>query len=643
MSLPTPNLDDRRFQDIVDEAKRLIPKHCPEWTDHNVSDPGVALIELFAWMTDLTLYRLNQVPDRLYVKFLDLLGISLYPAASARAEILFWLSGPQPEAVRIPAGTQVGTVRTEQDDSVVFMTDEDRLIVAPTLSACLTDSRGAFTDQLSDITVVGSDVAVFPTVTPGECAYFGFTDSLTGNVIRLRFKATVHSAGVDPTRPPWVWEAMSEGSWQRCRVLSDDTLALNRSGAITLVLPPTHDGMVVGPARAHWIRCRLLEPEPGQPPFRASPKVNSLEVASLGGVVTAHNGQPSGRESLGRSDGTPGQRIRVRRTPILPRRSGETIRVISSDGAADWSEVSDFAGSGPTDRHFTWDSTTGEICFGPGMRELDGSLRQYGAVPPTDAEFVATGYRYGGGERGNVGARTITWLKSSLPFIGRVENLDAARGGIDGESVQNAKLRGPQWVRTNNRAVTAADYERLTLQAAVEIARARCLPPTADGAPVRVLLVPRTSAAPDQLTVEELTPSAEVTARVSAHLDRRRMLTTTVETRTPTYLGVSVRASLSGFPGAESASLRSRALEAVYAYLNPVSGGPAGQGWPFGRALNVGDLFALLSGLEGVAGVDEVLLEIRDLATGAAGGSRQRIELPEDSLFLSVEHAVAVR
>ena len=52
MALPVPNLDDRRFQDLVDEAKRLVQQRCPEWTDHNVSDPGVTLIETFAWMTD---------------------------------------------------------------------------------------------------------------------------------------------------------------------------------------------------------------------------------------------------------------------------------------------------------------------------------------------------------------------------------------------------------------------------------------------------------------------------------------------------------------------------------------------------------------------------------------------------------------
>ena len=85
MSLPSPNLDDRKYQDIVDEAKRLIPSYCPEWTNHNLSDPGVALIELFAWMSEMILFRLNQVPERLYTKFLDLVGIEPFPAAAARA------------------------------------------------------------------------------------------------------------------------------------------------------------------------------------------------------------------------------------------------------------------------------------------------------------------------------------------------------------------------------------------------------------------------------------------------------------------------------------------------------------------------------------------------------------------------------
>ena len=79
MTLPTPNLDDRSFEQIRDEAIRLIPQYCPEWTNYNPSDPGITLIELFAWMTEMVLYRLNRVPDKVYLTLLDLIGIRLRP------------------------------------------------------------------------------------------------------------------------------------------------------------------------------------------------------------------------------------------------------------------------------------------------------------------------------------------------------------------------------------------------------------------------------------------------------------------------------------------------------------------------------------------------------------------------------------
>ena len=88
MSLPAPNLDDLRFQrDLVDQARLRIIHYCPEWTDYNLSDPGITLIELFAWMTELIAYRLNQVPEKNYVKFMELLGMKIQSASSARTEL----------------------------------------------------------------------------------------------------------------------------------------------------------------------------------------------------------------------------------------------------------------------------------------------------------------------------------------------------------------------------------------------------------------------------------------------------------------------------------------------------------------------------------------------------------------------------
>ena len=98
--LPAPNLDDRQFQDLVDDAKRLVQQRCPTWTDHNVSDPGVTLIEAFAQMVDQLIYRLNRVPDLHYVKFLELIGVELRPPAAARGTVTFWLSAPAAAAGR---------------------------------------------------------------------------------------------------------------------------------------------------------------------------------------------------------------------------------------------------------------------------------------------------------------------------------------------------------------------------------------------------------------------------------------------------------------------------------------------------------------------------------------------------------------
>ncbi len=130
MPLPTPKLDQRQFQSIVDEAKLLIPQYCPEWTDHNVSDPGVTLIELFAWMTDMLLYRVNQVPDKVYLTLLNLIGVQLGQPRAARAAVTFYLSlsATHLGEITIPADTEVATVRTETSEAIVFTTEEDLTI-----------------------------------------------------------------------------------------------------------------------------------------------------------------------------------------------------------------------------------------------------------------------------------------------------------------------------------------------------------------------------------------------------------------------------------------------------------------------------------------------------------------------------------
>lgn len=257
-----------------------------------------------------------------------------------------------------------------------------------------------------------------------------------------------------------------------------------------------------------------------------------------------------------------------------------------------WRIVSDFAASGAADRHLTVDATTGEITFGPSVRQPDGSLRQFGAVPAKGAVVRAARYRAGGGRGGNVSRGRLQVLRSSIPYIARVENREAARGGIDGETVEEAKVRAPIALRAQERAVTSRDYEELARQAAPETARIMCLGAESDtdgeGA-VRVLVVPRAVSDPGgRLRFEQLVPEDELLARVTRHLDERRPLGTRLAVGPPYYQGVSVTATLHAYRSVSAQEVRAAALDSLYAYLDPLSGGAEGSGWPFGRPLRAG-------------------------------------------------------
>ena len=148
--IPSPKLDDRTFKDIVDEAVSLIPRYAPEWTNHNPADPGITLIELAAWMTDLLIYRLNQVPEKNYVAFLNLLGIKLRAPRAAKALLQFKLVDGVAKQ-RVPRGTQVSTPQAGDDSTVTFETARDLVVTSVALDRCFAyfDVRRSATSCLS--------------------------------------------------------------------------------------------------------------------------------------------------------------------------------------------------------------------------------------------------------------------------------------------------------------------------------------------------------------------------------------------------------------------------------------------------------------------------------------------------------------
>ncbi|GAA2396144.1 putative baseplate assembly protein [Dactylosporangium salmoneum] len=124
MTLPVPNLDDRSFVDLVRDARERIARTCPEWTDLSVHDPGITLVEAFAHLTEVLLYRLNRLPEKAFVEFLNLLGVTRRPPAAAWAELTFARTGDDRARLTIPAGTRVAAAGTADPRPVVFVTTE---------------------------------------------------------------------------------------------------------------------------------------------------------------------------------------------------------------------------------------------------------------------------------------------------------------------------------------------------------------------------------------------------------------------------------------------------------------------------------------------------------------------------------------
>ncbi|MGH2733822.1 MAG: putative baseplate assembly protein, partial [Actinomycetota bacterium] len=527
MSLPAPNLDDRRFQDLVDDAKRLVQQRCPEWTDHNVSDPGITLIETFASMVDQLLYRLNRVPDRLYVKFLDLLGVRLFPPTAARADVTFWLSAPQPDTVNVPKGTEVATVRTETEEAISFMVVEPLAIVACSLEGlAIGQDGGRLTDRSDAISTGASFFCFSEAPQPGDVFLVGLSRPAPSCAILLRFDCQIEGVGVDPRNPPLAWEAWGGEDWERCEVDRDETGGLNRAGDVVVHVPPTHAASTNVGRGAGWLRCRVVPAEAGQPTYSASPKILQVAASVVGGTTAAVNAEVVEGEILGTSEGMPGQRFALQRAPVVPGDTPPVLELATGEGWEEWSVVDTFGGSGRQDRHFLLDETAGEVVFGPGVREPDGSLRQYGAVPPRGATLRVPSYRTGGGRKGNVARGAIAVLKSSIPYISRVENRERASGGVDGEGVEEAKVRGPILLRSRERAVTADDYEQLARQAAPEVARVRCAPgDRTEAGAVRVLVIPAVvEDSLGRLTFEQLVPAEDTLERVARFLGERRLI-----------------------------------------------------------------------------------------------------------------------
>ena len=334
MTLDLRPLDDLRFQDLVTQARKRIALRCPEWDEHNVSDPGITLIEQFASMIEMLGYRIDRIPERLHVALLRLLDIELAAPVAATAELEFRLAGPAEREITIPAhDTEVTTIAAAGEEPIAFQVSET-FVVRPLRPLAVVFRRAGRIESLAVSRGVcrptGPDRVAFGAhPAPGDGVYLGFAEPLDRLLLRVSVDASkAWGAGIDPSEPPLRWEASAKPTdavahaepeaWAAARVLKDTTKGFNDgAGEIELQMPDSTAPVQVGGERWHWLRCRLADDGQTDRRYRRPPLIDSITAHVVGARVPAQHSTRVTNEELGVSDGTPAQTFHVRQTPAL--------------------------------------------------------------------------------------------------------------------------------------------------------------------------------------------------------------------------------------------------------------------------------------------------------------------------------------
>lgn len=193
--------------------------------------------------------------------------------------------------------------------------------------------------------------------------------------------------------------------------------------------------------------------------------------------------------------------------------------------------------------------------------------------------------------------------------------------------------------------MTAEDYEAIAREGAPEVARIHCLTAGEDdvahGA-VKVMVVPAATSVRGRLQFPDLVPAQDTLERIAARLDDVRLVGTQVLVEPPRYRGVTVVARLVARTRLRTEDVRQRATDALYAFLNPLTGGPEGTGWPFGRRVLRGEIFGLLQAVQGVDVVEDVRVYGANPVTGERGEETTRLAVGTGGLVFSFDHQVRV-
>jgi hypothetical protein len=677
MGLKIPVIDDKDYAELIDDARREIPGYDASWTDHNIHDPGITFIELFAWLAESYIYQLDQITDAHLTKYLRLMGASPEPPKTASTLVKLRGVGNTriPKSLNgtpIPTGAQI-EAKYGSEPAEVFEVDKSITLTTAHIARVISEHQEGRTVGTDANQTDGLYFLAFGSEAErGSAMYLGFDSDPFAAASHLDLMVDFYeenleppashgesntefaepSVGFDPSvKLAWQWctnysEWYRPNAWSDLTVSRDETNRLYGGGLLRLDEPPKWQkedagkgGEILGQEKEFvWIRCSVQ-----QSGYEIPPQIDSIRTNTLSVSHTYHVEE----EQLSRSDGEsvtsalPNQTFNFSDSPVLR----ATVKI----GGTPWQRVRDFDASGPDDTHYVLNQATGTIRFGDEFR---------GQVPALGQEVHAESIIYGGGTRGNVPAasnwrfvdrdaqgRNSTCRCGNCMCVIRSLNqlepvaLKDAQGGKDAETIAQTQARLERDFQIPYRAVTRTDCEYIaTNTPGLRFGRAKAIVKEQDTssdceqqARISVIIVPFSTRARPM-------PSKAFLDACRCHLRKHRLLTDHIDVERPTYIGVGVKTEIRVAEGYSEAITALSVENQLDKYLHPLTGFN-GEGWPFGRSLYLSDLY---SEIEKVDGVDCVL-DLRVDADKQATINNDTLTIDSSALLYPTNHTVLVK
>ncbi|MDR7254311.1 hypothetical protein J2X46_003304 [Nocardioides sp. BE266] len=586
MTSIVPDLDTTTFEQLVERARGLIPRYAPEWTDHNLHDPGITLLDLLAWIIDQQVYRTGFVGDHHLEAFAALLDARAHGPSPARG--LLW-PRRSIDAERVVA---VGT-------GVTCATDPD---LPFQLSTTLHLSPARLTEL-----VVGGGGSDEPVVIAHEgerTTPFSLVPSAPGGraTLVLRFDrplVAVPPAQVSigfvvepPPGPPpdsgkhrWgplrVEHRRGNEAWARADVVTDDTAALACAGALVVRVPSDDTSASPDPSELRLVLDADLVPLERRITRVA---LNVLPVVQQATEVAATFVPPG--------TGLPDQSVAFDSTDLVDADALE-IRV----GEEVWQQIPTLENAGPDDRVFVRGAS--EIVFGNGVN---------GRVPPRESAIQRGPITRTRGDRARVRAG-LTWhlpaLGSDGPaFATNIAPIDGGQGPSDLADL----LATARSTATERHALLTDDELAIAARAlpGFAVARAEVIDGFHPYVPDRRTDGTRTLVVIPQRRSQDPAASARPAylAAVRRLLADRRVLGERLVIAGHVVAEVAVDLTVRVDPGVLPDAVRARVTGRLLARFTDVGRDDAVAPWPLGRTVTCEEVASLAIGCEGVLAVE---------------------------------------